>query len=57
MHGKSTLINKLIGYKLCITTPKPGTTRFSIKGILNNSSSQIIFVDTPGIYKAVDKLR
>tara|TARA_Y100001968_G_scaffold333606_1_gene397588 strand:+ start:6497 stop:7414 length:918 start_codon:yes stop_codon:yes gene_type:complete len=49
--GKSTLINKLIGEKITITSPIAQTTRNKLKGILTTQKSQIIFVDTPGIHK------
>ena len=49
--GKSTLINKLIGEKITITSPVAQTTRNKLKGILTTKNGQIIFVDTPGVHK------
>ncbi len=54
--GKSTLVNYLIGEKISITSPRPQTTRNSIKAIYTNENGQIIFVDTPGIYKTKNDL-
>lgn len=54
--GKSTLLNAIIGSKVAITSSVAGTTRNMIQGIYNDSDSQIVFVDTPGIHKPVDKL-
>ncbi|NLO12434.1 MAG: GTPase Era [Candidatus Cloacimonetes bacterium] len=49
--GKSTFMNRVLGERLSITSPKPQTTRYAVKGILNTPSQQIIFVDTPGFLK------
>ena len=49
--GKSTLINKLIGEKITITSPVAQTTRNKLKGILTTKVGQIIFLDTPGVHK------
>ena len=54
--GKSTLLNKLIGEKIAITSDVSGTTRNNIKGIYNDNDSQIIFIDTPGIHKPQSQL-
>ncbi len=54
--GKSTLLNYLIGHKVSIATHKQNTTRNQIKGIYNDSESQIIFVDTPGFISVKTKL-
>lgn len=54
--GKSTLLNKVLGQKIVITTNKAQTTRKRIKGILTDSRGQIVFVDTPGVHKPLNKL-
>ncbi len=54
--GKSTLLNSIIGKKVAITSNKPQTTRNIIQGIYNDSDSQMVFVDTPGIHKPKYKL-
>ena len=54
--GKSTLLNRILNVKLAITSNKAGTTRNLINGIYNDEDSQIIFVDTPGINKPLNKL-
>ncbi len=54
--GKSTLLNKLVGEKVAITTYKTQTTRTAIKAIINRENSQIIITDTPGIHKGKTKL-
>ena len=54
--GKSTLLNKILGQKIVIATDKAQTTRKRIKGILTNPEGQIVFVDTPGVHKPLNKL-
>lgn len=54
--GKSTLMNRLIGQKIAITSNKPQTTRNKIKTVYTDERGQIVFVDTPGIHKAKNKL-
>ncbi len=54
--GKSTLVNVLVGEKVAIVSPKPQTTRDAIMGVCNAADYQIVFVDTPGIYKARNAL-
>ena len=54
--GKSTLMNQLIGQKIAITSSKPQTTRNRIQTVYSCEEGQIIFLDTPGINKAKNKL-
>lgn len=54
--GKSTLMNTLIGMKIAITSKKPQTTRNQIQTVYNDARGQIVFLDTPGIHKAKNKL-
>ena len=54
--GKSTLMNHLIGQKIAITSKKPQTTRNRIQTVYTCEDGQIVFLDTPGIHKAKNKL-
>ena len=54
--GKSTLMNKIVGQKIAITSSKPQTTRNRIQTIYHEERGQIVFLDTPGIHKAKNKL-
>ena len=54
--GKSTLVNVLVGEKIAIVSPKPQTTRDRILGVLTENENQIVFIDTPGIYKSANAL-
>lgn len=54
--GKSTLLNQILGQKIVITTDKAQTTRKRIKGIYTTGLGQIVFVDTPGVHKPLNKL-
>src|SRR3712207_9400975 len=55
--GKSTLVNRLVGTKVSITSPRPQTTRSPIRGVRNGPGYQAVFVDTPGSQKPRDTLR
>ena len=54
--GKSTLLNKILGQKIVIATDKAQTTRKRIKGIYTTKEGQIVFIDTPGVHKPLNKL-
>lgn len=54
--GKSTIINRLVGEKVAITSPKPQTTRSNLRAIITESDHQMIFIDTPGIHTPKNKL-
>ena len=54
--GKSTLLNRMLGEKITITSKKPQTTRNRILGVLHKPNAQMVFFDTPGVFHARDKL-
>ena len=54
--GKSTLLNRILGEKISITSKKPQTTRNRILGVLHRPGSQMVFFDTPGMFQATDEL-
>ena len=54
--GKSTLLNQILGQKIVIATDKAQTTRKRIKGIYTTEQGQIVFIDTPGVHKPLNKL-
>lgn len=54
--GKSTLLNKILGQKIAITTPLRQTTRKNLKGIYTDSNCQIVLIDTPGVHKPLNEL-
>ena len=54
--GKSTLLNALVGEKVSIVSPKVQTTRMRVRGIMMRDSSQVVLVDTPGIFKPRGRL-
>lgn len=54
--GKSTLLNRVVGQKIAITSPVAQTTRHRIKGVVTSEKGQVIFLDTPGFSKPLDKL-
>jgi GTP-binding protein Era len=54
--GKSTLLNRILGQKIAITSKKPQTTRNNIRGVLHRPAAQLVFIDTPGVHTAADPL-
>jgi GTP-binding protein Era len=49
--GKSTLVNRMVGAKVTITSPRPNTTRSQVRGVLDREDAQVVFVDTPGLHR------
>ena len=54
--GKSSILNRLLGQKIAIVSSKPQTTRNRIAGILTKGEDQFVFLDTPGVHRAKNKL-
>src|SRR5258707_4729357 len=54
--GKSTLVNALVGSKVAIVSPKVQTTRMAVRGVAMAGEAQIVFIDTPGIFKPKRRL-
>ena len=54
--GKSTLVNRILGHKVTITSPRPNTTRRSVRGVLHGPRRQAVFVDTPGLHRPKTEL-
>ena len=54
--GKSTLVNRLVGFKVAIVSNKPQTTRTRITGVLTREDCQFVFLDTPGLHKPRSRL-
>jgi GTP-binding protein Era len=54
--GKSTLVNRLVGSKISIVTPKVQTTRYNVRGVAIHEHAQLVFIDTPGIFAGSERL-